>query len=413
MAPSIRYLDVETTGLHADAEILEIAILDEHGVPLIDTLVRPARATHWPDAECIHGIAPADVAMAPTAAELAEQIAAVLQGCEVVIYNADFDVEFLPPAARTWCRVHCAMKAFTNALAADDAECEDYGGDPRFVSLDDAAAHVRCRIGERHRARADALRCRAVWRYLTEPSEQARVNGIRAAGEVRRQALQCLEMEAAQRAWTRDCEQRRQSNAWMRWLRFPLWLTPEGDGRSLLERYGASTYHDDVVRLFTGYSRSVHELRERYALPEYRHRASIPTALVSWARLRAPRWARPCITPQACFVPLSGETFCFLYRADALEEAYAQHPLRRPFSPPADHKLYTRTQLKAAGYTPPEIACLVPAAERQNRWDGTWHPVFCLRSHDVASRHRFNSDGCTHRKFALSYPQGNMCSGDP
>lgn len=47
----VRYLDVEAMGLHPGAELLEIAIVYEHGAPLLGTLVRPIHERTWPDAE--------------------------------------------------------------------------------------------------------------------------------------------------------------------------------------------------------------------------------------------------------------------------------------------------------------------------------------------------------------------------
>lgn len=65
------FLDTETTGLQGryaggKDEIVEVAILDNRGRPLINQLVRPSRQSPWPEAQRIHGISPAVVANAPT-----------------------------------------------------------------------------------------------------------------------------------------------------------------------------------------------------------------------------------------------------------------------------------------------------------------------------------------------------------
>lgn len=91
-------LDTETTGLHSDAEIVQIAIAAPSGQILLDTLVKPTRPIP-PAATRIHGIRDADVAGAPTFAELAPQIRELLSGATVVIYNADYDNRLLEQSA--------------------------------------------------------------------------------------------------------------------------------------------------------------------------------------------------------------------------------------------------------------------------------------------------------------------------
>jgi DNA polymerase-3 subunit epsilon len=80
------FLDLETIGLDPRTdEILEIGILDDAGNVLLDSLVRPARHRRWPGAAAIHGIAPKDVANAPTLDELRPRIVAAVHDALVVI----------------------------------------------------------------------------------------------------------------------------------------------------------------------------------------------------------------------------------------------------------------------------------------------------------------------------------------
>jgi DNA polymerase-3 subunit epsilon len=59
-------LDAETTGLNAsNDEIIEIAIIDDQGLTLIDTLIRPTRNKRWAETQSIHGITPENVLGAP------------------------------------------------------------------------------------------------------------------------------------------------------------------------------------------------------------------------------------------------------------------------------------------------------------------------------------------------------------
>ncbi|WP_255411412.1 exonuclease domain-containing protein [Brachybacterium sp. YJGR34] len=95
--PVFAVLDVETTGLSPAAErIIELAIVraDAQGRAIDQWVTRldPGRsvgATH------VHGLRDADVAGAPTFAELAVTIGSVLQGMVVVAHNAEFDLAFL------------------------------------------------------------------------------------------------------------------------------------------------------------------------------------------------------------------------------------------------------------------------------------------------------------------------------
>ena len=90
--PDVIILDTETTGLHEDAEIVQIAVLDAAtGNTLLDTLVRPSTPIP-PDASLIHGIGDEHVMAAPIWSEVYPRVAELLKAATlVVIYNAEFD----------------------------------------------------------------------------------------------------------------------------------------------------------------------------------------------------------------------------------------------------------------------------------------------------------------------------------
>lgn len=154
--PMAVYLDTETTGFspaRGDA-IVEIAIVDGAGRPLIDTLVDPGRAIPW-QACRVHGITDDMVRGKPTLQQLMPRVLEVIADHEVVIYNANFDAPFFPGRLAQSRGVVCAMTEFATAL----------GGPWR--KLDMAAQHVGHRwTGQAHRALADALACRSVWMWL-------------------------------------------------------------------------------------------------------------------------------------------------------------------------------------------------------------------------------------------------------
>jgi DNA polymerase III subunit epsilon len=158
------YLDTETTGLSPERdELVELALIDDAGGVLLDTLVRPVRLTEWPEAMAIHGITPAMVKDAPTLEQLVPELLAHLTGAHLIIYNAGYDLGFLPAHVQDApAQLSCAMEAF--ALHYGEP---GYRGGYRWQKLTRAAEYVsHVWEGDPHRARADALAARAVWEYL-------------------------------------------------------------------------------------------------------------------------------------------------------------------------------------------------------------------------------------------------------
>lgn len=82
-------LDSETTDL--DGYLVQLAIIRAHdGAVLLDTFVNPA-APISTGARAIHHITDAQLAAAPTFAQIADQVLGLLSGRRVVTYNASFD----------------------------------------------------------------------------------------------------------------------------------------------------------------------------------------------------------------------------------------------------------------------------------------------------------------------------------
>ncbi len=158
------FLDTETTGFSPGAgdTIVEVAIVDGLGLPIIDTLVDPRRPIPW-RATDVHGITDDMVRGKPTLDKLLPQIREIIAGEEVVIYNAAFDKPFFPDRLRQASKVSCAMVRFADTL----------GG--RWRKLEVAAQHVDHRwTGDAHRALADALACRTVWQWLDGQGKRRR-----------------------------------------------------------------------------------------------------------------------------------------------------------------------------------------------------------------------------------------------
>lgn len=177
--PRAVYLDTETTGTGTDDSVIEVAVINNNGEVLLDTLVYPANHKPVPEeAVAIHGIDDDMLVSAPSFREVADSLRALLgNGNPVVVYNAAFDVAMIqqdmnrlgiPPFP---VRAECAMLAFAAMVH------KQHGG--RWIKLDyafalmteaakggpasDAPIDLDAMVGAvSHRAHADAERCRQV-----------------------------------------------------------------------------------------------------------------------------------------------------------------------------------------------------------------------------------------------------------
>jgi len=94
-------LDTETTGRNDGLKLdepIQIAVTDRLGDVLLDTRVRPT-VTIDDEATAVHGYTAEMLAGAPSFAEVADELADLLRGSTVTIYNAAFDLRILVNAA--------------------------------------------------------------------------------------------------------------------------------------------------------------------------------------------------------------------------------------------------------------------------------------------------------------------------
>jgi DNA polymerase-3 subunit epsilon len=100
MAARQLFLDTETTGLSADSgdRIIEIGCIEMVNRRLtgnnLHFYLNPERSSH-PDAVRVHGLTDEFLADKPLFASIADELLAYLQGAEIIIHNAAFDVGFL------------------------------------------------------------------------------------------------------------------------------------------------------------------------------------------------------------------------------------------------------------------------------------------------------------------------------
>lgn len=161
------FLDTETTGLDEDAEIIEIAVLDQHGAVLLETLVKPVGAVAA-EATAVHGLSDLDLVEAPAWQLVAARLADMLRGRVLVAHNTNFDARMFQqsnrrhglatPAGERW---ECTLELLT---AANDGRWPRLG-----VAMSLAGADWPEDVpGRPHRAAYDAACCRQILLALAE-----------------------------------------------------------------------------------------------------------------------------------------------------------------------------------------------------------------------------------------------------
>ena len=158
------FLDTETTGFSHDKDrIVEITIVDQRGRALMDTLVNPDRRIPYYASE-VHGITDDMVRDMPNIYSLMPEIKKMVEGNDVIAYNAPFDVGFFPNKLKNAASISCAMRVFA-----------EFHGSKKPLKLSVAAdivGHVWS--GVAHRALADTLACKSVW----DATADARKSGL-------------------------------------------------------------------------------------------------------------------------------------------------------------------------------------------------------------------------------------------
>lgn len=359
------YLDAETTGLESEIdELLEVSIVDGAGAVSFASLLRPTKHTEWPGAQGKNNISPEMVAQSPTLDQVADQIRAAVEGKRVVIYNASFDAAFLGELLDGAAEISCCMVRY----ASEYGEWSDYWGDYQWVTLQEAARDVRHEwTGEAHRATADALACRSVWRYLTIPEVKLTVDA---------------EREGEYFFARRDMTARHRDERWARYMSEFLdtwWLKRYGiEHWTKKARYGYPPVEEQLCVLFFGMDSTALNWAERYETI-YRRKTEIPAGVrpISWF----PRWAREHVDyypAAAAYISLSGKQRWLLYSEELMDSIRVDYPYRElPVDVPEGYRLATKTQLRKAGVKDSEITKLTPATERVTSY-GDWYFLYLV-----------------------------------
>jgi DNA polymerase-3 subunit epsilon len=146
-------LDVETTGLYSNDEIVQIGIIDLDGNVLMDQLVRPTQKIPE-DAMRIHGITDEMVKDCPTWKVVYLKVKKLLKGKTIIAYNASFDTDMI----RNSCRKY---NIIPESL---EYECLMYNtmdvwGSERWISLQRAIDAEDINIIQDHSAVGDCNLC--------------------------------------------------------------------------------------------------------------------------------------------------------------------------------------------------------------------------------------------------------------
>jgi DNA polymerase-3 subunit epsilon len=163
-SPTLAFLDTETTGLSAwfGDRICEIAILRCRGDEILesfDTLVNPERPIS-PGAARVNGLTDAELAEAPTFAEIADQVISRLDGAILVGHNLSFDLGFLSSEFQRLGRQLPPLEGIDTLLLA-----RAYFSFPSN-SLQAIAEILQLDRTGAHRALADVLTTRAVLNHF-------------------------------------------------------------------------------------------------------------------------------------------------------------------------------------------------------------------------------------------------------
>ena len=156
------FLDTETTGLRPPHDkLVEVAIIDEIGDVIINSLINPGRPIGF--ATQIHGIPDKMVANAPMLEDLWPEIYQIVRDNHVVIYNAQFDTKFFPDNLSCAGRISCAMLRFAPIYGQRNPRYGDF----TWQKLTTAAQFIGYEwVGDAHRALADTRATRALWHWM-------------------------------------------------------------------------------------------------------------------------------------------------------------------------------------------------------------------------------------------------------
>jgi DNA polymerase-3 subunit epsilon len=159
---NILILDTETTGFGDEDEIIEIAIADTKGRTLVNRLIKCQRSSIPQDAKAKHHIN--EMMLKENGVyfpRLWNTLAPRLEGQELIIYHADFDIRMLRQMVQRYglqmpeFKTHCLMKYYSDYVGRASRSGNGYSS----MSLEAACYHFQITRSNAHRALGDVQDC--------------------------------------------------------------------------------------------------------------------------------------------------------------------------------------------------------------------------------------------------------------
>jgi DNA polymerase-3 subunit epsilon len=148
-------LDIESTGLNYDDEVVEIAIVDTSGNTLYNQLIKPSKPIPSEVVE-LHGITNEMVYNAPNISEVAEELDIILKDKTILAFNSSFDQRILEYSLSKYNIIRsykwdCVMYNQMEILETD-----------RYISLINSVGDT---FIQEHRAKSD---CMLIYHLITD-----------------------------------------------------------------------------------------------------------------------------------------------------------------------------------------------------------------------------------------------------
>ncbi len=158
------FLGTETTGLGSKDEVIEIAIIDLNNTVIIDTLIYTKKRIDDDDAYYVHGIRKSDIESMPKFSEIEDHISRLLDGRQLYIFNADFDIDKMQQSASKNFKIKALFIDCLMSLSSREL------GTYYRISLDNACSRVGV-DGGGHRAASDTSASINLYKALTAKIE--------------------------------------------------------------------------------------------------------------------------------------------------------------------------------------------------------------------------------------------------
>lgn len=154
----IIFIDVETTGLGENDEILQISIIDQNNITLINEYCKPEHITNWPEAASINNIYQKDVKDCYPYDYYKSKVHSIIDEPDIIVgYNTQFDLSFIrcrysnkkiidimPYFANVYGEWNDYYKNYTYQSLLTCADYYDYNLNSAHNSLEDAKATLHC-----------------------------------------------------------------------------------------------------------------------------------------------------------------------------------------------------------------------------------------------------------------------------